>query len=68
MSYAKSKIMRTGETIFTVVYLSNLLGVDETTVRRHIYNGHLKGKKLCGIYLIEISDILNFLELYNYYS
>jgi len=68
MSYVKSKIMRTGQMIFTVVYLSNLLGVDETTVRRYIYNGQLKSRKICGVYLIERSDILKFLELYNYYS
>ncbi|WP_028855472.1 helix-turn-helix domain-containing protein [Psychrilyobacter atlanticus] len=68
MTYVKSKIMQTGEIIFTVVYLSSLLGVDETTVRRYIYNHQLKSRKICGVYLIERSDILKFLELYNYYS
>lgn len=68
MSYAESKIMKTGKTIFTVTHLSNLLGVDKTTVRRYIQDGKLKGNKFLRVYLIKRSDILNFLELYNYYS
>jgi len=68
MNYVESKVMQSGKKIFTVVYLSNILGVDQTTVRRHIYKGRLKSKKICRIHLIKRSDILIFLELYNYYS
>lgn len=68
MNYAKSKIMGTGKKFFTVIYLSDLLGVDQTTVRRYIYDKKLKSQKICRVHLIKRSDILNFLELYNYYS
>ena len=68
MNYVKFKIMKTGKKNFTVIDLSNLLGVDQTTVRRYIYDKKLKSKKMYRFYLIKRSDILNFLELYNYYS
>jgi len=68
MNYAKSKIMGTGKEFFTVIHLSNILGVDQTTVRRYIYDKKLKSQRIYRVHLIKRSDILNFLELYNYYS
>ena len=60
MSYVELKIMKTGETVFTVTYFSNLLGVHRTTVTRCIHEGKLKDKKFFRVYLIERPDILIF--------
>jgi len=65
MNYAENKIMKTQQEFFTTDSFANILGVAPSTVRRYIQRGLLTGIKISGVYIIFLSDALNYINKFN---
>ncbi|MGB6127642.1 MAG: helix-turn-helix domain-containing protein [Psychrilyobacter sp.] len=65
MNYGQKKIIETQQEFFTTDSFANILGVAPCTVRRYIRDGLLTGIKISGVYLIFLSDALNYINKFN---
>ncbi len=64
IGYVQRKLAGLGAEVVSTVEMAKALGVDPSTIRRHIRRNKLKAYKVGGVYHIRLDEAANYLNRY----